>query len=166
MKTLAALLLLATTAAADIYILPSGQWVSRIPDPYAAADGRVIFGASAADLIADGGRLVTREEVDARAAADAEAAAQAEIDRQAAKPRALRKAENAFFELTYAIYGNMDKRGFDVLGATLDAIAANPETAMQAIVLSLRLLAVDAQAKREGGNHWWDDAIYHGPLED
>jgi len=31
-------------------------------------------------------------------------------------------------------------------------------------LVSIKLLAIDAELKREGGNLWWDDCIWHPEL--
>lgn len=78
---------------------------------------------------------------------------------QATKPDKLKAAENKFFDLCLAIFGDRTKRGFDELNTAIEALTAtDPNTAT---ALAIRLLAVDAECKREGGNQWWDTAAYH-----
>jgi hypothetical protein len=49
------------------------------------------------------------------------------------------------------------KLGFDTLNIIIEQIADPNVKAMAAI----QLLAIDAEAKREGGNLWWDDCAWH-----
>ena len=102
---------------------------------------------------------MSQEEKDAVDAAEAQAAEAAEAARQMAKPMALKRAENNFFALCFALFGDMEKRGFAAITDKLDAMKATD--AQTAIVLSIQLLGIDAEAKREGGLAWWDDATYH-----
>ena len=89
--------------------------------------------------------------------------AEQEAATQAAKPLALKQAENKFFDLCFAIFGDRTKRGFDELNTAIEAMTAtDPSTAT---ALAIRLLAVDAECKREGGNQWWDTAAYHEEVE-
>lgn len=88
--------------------------------------------------------------IEAQAAADAEAA------RQAAKPDALKTAENNFFALCAAL-GLEGKPGFATIQTTLDEM----QDQQAAMLIALRLLAIDAEAKREGGLQWWNDAEVH-----
>jgi hypothetical protein len=105
---------------------------------------------------------VTEAESAIMDAVEAQAAADAEAARQAAKPEALKTAENNFFGLCHAIFGDYQKRGFAELQAALDAIlTTDPNTAT---VLSIKLLAIDAECKREGGLLWFDDAAIHPEL--
>ena len=78
---------------------------------------------------------------------------------QLAKSDKLKAAENKFFDLCFAIYGDRTKRGFDELNTAIEAMTATDQNA--ATALAIRLLAVDAECKREGGNQWWDTAAYH-----
>lgn len=77
----------------------------------------------------------------------------------AMKSDKLKAAENKFFDLCFAIYGDRTKRGFDELNTAIEALTATDQNA--ATALAIRLLAVDAECKREGGNQWWDTAAYH-----
>lgn len=77
----------------------------------------------------------------------------------AMKSDKLKSAENKFFDLCFAIYGDRTKRGFDELNTAIEALTATDQNA--ATALAIRLLAVDAECKREGGNQWWDTAAYH-----
>lgn len=102
---------------------------------------------------------MTEEERTARDAYDAAQAEASEAARQAAKPDALKGAENNFYLLCNAVFGDFQKRTFAELNAAIEAIKATDFSA--AVELSVRLLAVDAEAKREGGLKWWDDAVQH-----
>ena len=169
--TIVIVALMVREAKSQHYIDRNGTYLTSVPNPYYTLNGGMMRGATWAHIVADGGREATAQETadwqaaqDAAALAAAEAAAQAEIDRQAAKPLKLKAVENRFFELCQLLFGDMEKRGFAALSDELDAMSAvDPQAAM---VLSIKLLGIDAEGKREGGLNWWDDAIYHGPLED
>ena len=90
---------------------------------------------------------------------EAEQAAAAEAARQAAKPVKLKAVENAFLDLCNTLAGSYDKLDFATINQTLEAMMETD--ANTATVLSLRLLAIDAEAKREGGLNWWDDCALH-----
>ena len=78
---------------------------------------------------------------------------------QLAKSDKLKAAENKFFDLCFAIFGDREKRGFDELNSAIETLTTtDPSTAT---ALAIRLLAVDAECKREGGNQWCDTAAYH-----
>ena len=158
-----ALLLLAATAQAQGPWIKGGQWVYSIPNPLPMGDGFARFDPSEADFIATGARRATDAEIAAQALIAQEAAQVAEAQRQLDKPLALKTAENNFFKLCFSVFGNMQKRGFAELRAALDALKETD--AQAAIVASLQLLAIDAEAKREGGLEWWDDATYHTEIE-
>jgi hypothetical protein len=111
-------------------------------------------------LIADGVlREKTAEEKAAFDAAKAVYESQAEIQRQLAKPLKLKAVENRFLALCDQLTGGTEhtKLGFDVLEAIVGQIADQNTKVMVAI----ELLAIDAEAKREGGNLWWDDCVWH-----
>ena len=78
---------------------------------------------------------------------------------QKLKPAALKAVENRFLamcdQLTQATTHN--KLGFDIIEQLIKSI---PDQATQ-FYLSAQLLAIDAEAKREGGNLWWDDCAWH-----
>ena len=79
--------------------------------------------------------------------------------RQNEKPDSLKSVENNFYDLCFALFGDFNKRGFNEIRVRISAIQSqNP---MQAIDFALKLLAIDAEGKREGGDKWWDDAIRH-----
>ena len=122
---------------------------ANVPDSWYETEGWAPFTA---------GQEAAR--LEAESAAAAAAALEAEAARQLAKPLALKRAENNFFLLSAALFqGSMEKRGFGDLGAAVEALtAADPQTG---IVLAVKLLSVDAEAKREGGLQWWDDAQFH-----
>jgi hypothetical protein len=78
---------------------------------------------------------------------------------QANKPEKLKLAENSFISLCEMLTGQKQKFGFDTLAQIIkQMMATDPNSA---IVLSLSLLAADAECKREGGNSWWDTAQWH-----
>jgi hypothetical protein len=115
-------------------------------------------------------QLLTEEERAAVDAAEAEAAAEAaeqaaeqaaaeEAAKQLAKSPALKRVENAFLSLCELLSGSKDKLGFADLSGRIEALLATDQNT--AVVLSLRLLAIDAEGKREGGLQWWDDIAWH-----
>lgn len=53
----------------------------------------------------------------------------------------------------------MTKLSFDQINAIIEPLMVSD--ANTAIVLGMRLLSIDAEAKREGGLKWWDDCEYH-----
>lgn len=91
--------------------------------------------------------------VDDRLTADIEA------DRQAAKPVALKAIENQFLAICEQLSGSRAKMGFAELQECIESLMATNQNA--AVVLSLRLLTIDAAGKREGGLAWWDDIAWH-----
>lgn len=96
----------------------------------------------------------------AQADADEEAARKAaEQAMQDGKPLALKAAENRFLTMCDQLTGTTShtKLGFAVLQAIIEQIA-DPSTKMAA---ALQLLAIDAEAKREGGLLWWDSCTWH-----
>jgi len=84
-----------------------------------------------------------------------------ESARQAAKPLALKTAENAFLSMCDQISGGTShiKLGFAALEQLILQLPSE-----QQILVSVRLLAIDAELKREGGNLWWDDCAWHPEL--
>ena len=101
---------------------------------------------------------MTDSERTERDAYDLALAAVAEAARQAAKSDALKAVENNFYTLCAAL-GLAGKPTFAEINAALTAMqSSDPDTA---VVLSLKLLAIDAEGKREGGLEWWDDAATH-----
>lgn len=83
----------------------------------------------------------------------------AEAASQSAKSAKLKAAENKFFDLCFVIFGDHTRRGFDELNAAIEVMTTTEQNT--ATALAIRLLAVDAECKREGGNQWWDAAAYH-----
>lgn len=55
--------------------------------------------------------------------------------------------------------GTMTKLTFDQINSIIEGLMISDANA--AIVASLKLLAIDAEAKREGGLKWWDTCEYH-----
>jgi hypothetical protein len=94
-------------------------------------------------------------------AAQVEILAEAERARQAAKSLVVRTAENRFLALCDTLTGLTThvKLSFEAITTILAAMP--PE---QSIVLSLQLLAIDAELKREAGLQWWDDCAWHPEL--
>ena len=89
--TIVIVALMVREAKSQHYIDRSGNYLTSVPDPYYAANGGMMRGATWAHIVEDGGREATAQETadwqaaqDAAAIAAAEAAAQAEA--QAALP--------------------------------------------------------------------------------
>ncbi len=77
---------------------------------------------------------------------------------QAAKPAALKAAENNFLSLCDLLTSSTShtKLGFAEINSI---IALLPQE--QQVVIGIKLLAIDAEAKREGGLQWWDGCVWH-----
>ena len=88
---------------------------------------------------------------------------EAERLRQLNKPLALKKVENNFLLFCEMLTGSRNKLGFEEITTILNnMLVSDPNTA---IVLSLKMLGINSEGLREGGNLWWDDAKYHEELE-
>jgi len=98
----------------------------------------------------DGSEMTPEEKA---AVDDAEEAA-----RQDAKSLSLKKVENNFLLMCDQLSGTTThkKLGFDAIKIIINSLPVE-----QQIIPSLQLLAIDAEAKREGGNLWWDDCTWH-----
>jgi hypothetical protein len=85
-----------------------------------------------------------------------------ESERQMAKPLKLKIVENKFLYMCDQLTGSTShaKLGFDELQAILDQIT-DPNVKVMA---ALNLLAIDSEAKREGGLKWWDDCVWHAEI--
>lgn len=80
---------------------------------------------------------------------------------QSSKPVELKKAENNFLLLCEQLTGKKEKVGFDTLRTILEAmLTTDPQTAM---VLSWKLLSIDAEGKRFD-QRWWDSCIWHADV--
>ena len=88
--------------------------------------------------------------------AEVEAAAEAAM--QATKSDELKAVENRFFALS-ATLGLSGRPTFTEISAALETLQITSPDA--AVVASLQLLSIDAEAKREGGLDWWDSAAVH-----
>lgn len=108
-------------------------------------------------------RVFTNEEIAAIDEAEQSAIiAQQEqdaIDYQLNKSLKLKTVENNFLLLCEQLLGSRNKASFDDLNTALTTLLSIDQGT--AIVLSLKLLAIDAEAKREGGLNWWDTAEFH-----
>lgn len=116
------------------------------------------------DMVIDAGVLREKTAEEKQAYVDAKAAAEvsAEAARQLAKPLVLKTAENNFLAMCDALTGGTShtKLGFADLNAIISAI---PDPGVMGLT-AIRLLAVDAEAKREGGLKWWDDCTWHADI--
>ena len=150
-------LLLAMAASATMYRGPNGWRGEILPTTIPGSRNNV-----PASYWLDSGKywVETPEQLTEWQTAQSNAAAQAAVQFQADKSDALKSAENNFFYLCAALFaGDMTKRGFAELTPVIESIMATNQA--QGITLSLKLLAVDAEAKREGGLNWWDTATFH-----
>lgn len=116
-------------------------------------------------LDADGNRIWIEKTPEEKAQADADEEAQKKAEEQArqdAKPLALKAVENKFLAMCDQLTGTAShtKLGFGDIQIAIDAIP-DPATKM---MVSVQLLAIDAEAKREGGNLWWDDCTWHADI--
>lgn len=81
---------------------------------------------------------------------------------QTQKTLKLKLVENKFMDFCEQLTGNKQRLTFEQLNTVIEGLlATDPQSAM---VLSLRLLAIDAEAKREGGLEWWDTCEYHSDI--
>jgi hypothetical protein len=133
----------------------------KCPEVVPVAEGYVRIGDPV--LVEDDGDFgkweyndITQAEYDAQQV-------QRELDRQAAKPAALKVVERRFLDLCETLSGQRAKLGFAYISATIEAMMSTDPT--MATALSLRLLAIDAEGKREGGLAWWDDCADHPEVE-
>jgi hypothetical protein len=84
------------------------------------------------------------------------------LERQFNKSIELKTVENKFLLLCEQLCGSKTKLGFDILENKItELLATDPNTA---IMLSVRLLSLDAEGKREGGLVWWNDIHWHNDL--
>ena len=116
-------------------------------------------------LDADGNRIWIEKTPEEKVQADADEAVAAEQAKQAkqdAKPLALKIVENKFLAMCDQLTGTAShtKLGFGDIQSAIDIIP-DPAIKMGAAV---QLLAIDAEAKREGGNLWWDTCTWHADI--
>jgi hypothetical protein len=115
---------------------------------------------SSSHLIIDGGALREKTTEEKTAYDDAKADADEVLKQahQVGKPLILKAVENNFLLICDAMTGTTThtKLGFTALQVLGDALPADEKTA-----LTLNLLALDAQAKTEGGLEWWVDCEWH-----
>jgi len=85
---------------------------------------------------------------------------QAQLDyEQTIKSDTLKIVENNFINYCEQLTNVKEKASFGTLNTLITTmLSTDPNTAM---ILSLNLLAIDAEAKREGGLSWWDDCSWH-----
>ena len=114
-------------------------------------------------LVCNGWSVPTAGQTLAHDASIQQDAVDTEAARQSAKPDALKRAENNFFKMCASVFGDLQKRGFAELTQAIETLTATD--AQAGIVASIKLLAIDAEAKREGGLNWWDDAAWHPEVE-
>jgi hypothetical protein len=80
---------------------------------------------------------------------------------QATKPVELKQCENNFLLLCEQLFGAKEKTGFTEIQDKLTAmLSTDPQTAM---VLSLKLLSIDAQGKRFD-QKWWDSCMWNADV--
>ena len=81
---------------------------------------------------------------------------------QRKKPYKLKVVENKFIDYCEQLTTVKEKASFDALNSVITAmLSTDPNTAT---ILSLNLLAIDAEAKREGGLEWWDTCEWHDDI--
>lgn len=97
-----------------------------------------------------------------RLEAEAEQVRLAEEARQNNKSQALKETENKFLLICEQITGSKTKLGFDEVEVILTNLMATDQNT--AVVLSIKLLGIDAAGKRCGGNLWWDDIEWHDDI--
>lgn len=93
-----------------------------------------------------------------KAAVDAAEEAAAEKARQDAKTLALKTIENSFLSMCDQLTGQTThaKLTFVQIRTIIGTLSAE-----QQVLLAVQLLIIDAEAKREGGNLWWDTCAWH-----
>jgi len=85
-----------------------------------------------------------------------------DAQRQSHKSETLMKVENKFLAFCDMLSNTNThaKLSFDAITEKLDKITdANTK-----VMISVQLLAIDAEAKREGGLRWWDSCVWHESL--
>jgi len=108
--------------------------------------------------------LTTQEQDDIQTTLDAYDGSEAAVDvySQSKKPYKLKVVENKFIDYCEQLTGLKEKASFDQLNTIItQMLETDPNTAT---VLSLNLLAIDAEAKREGGLEWWDTCDWHDDI--
>jgi len=75
------------------------------------------------------------------------------------KTMTMKVVDNKFLSMCDILTGgtNHAKLGFAELGVIIEGMTNQNEMVM----VTLQLLTIDAQAKREGGLLWWDDCAWH-----
>jgi hypothetical protein len=137
---------------------PVEEGYERLSVVYVEGDGTTASAQYTDTLIQD--RLNAEEA--ARQALAAQQAQQAIIDeqnRQLNKPLELKKTENNFLLICEQLSGNRNKLGFEELNTIIEGLLVSDQNT--AVVLSIKLLSLDAAGKRLGGNLWWDDCVWH-----
>ena len=87
---------------------------------------------------------------------------EAEANMQLNKSLALKSVENNFLLLCEQLLGSRVKASFGYLNTALTTLLAMDQGL--AVVLSIKLLALDAEGKREGGLNWWDTITWHDDI--
>ena len=109
-------------------------------------------------------KLIVAEQVNIAEEQAAQEAARiaAEQARQDAKSLTLKTVENTFLLMCDQLTGvtTHTKLGFDQINAVISGLTDQN----QAVMLSLKLLEIDAEAKREGGLLWWDTCTWHSDI--
>ncbi len=174
MRTLiASLIAVPIIASASWYNINEQKEYGRIPEAYAgvrpyrsasyryASDGwreTQAFIAPDGYVTIAGTRRIEMSNDIAYVIYDVQTLAEAEAALQDLKSDELKSAENGFFAIA-GMLGLSGKPSFGEVTAALTALQATDVNA--AVILSIQLLGVDAEAKREGGNEWWDTASIH-----
>ena len=85
-----------------------------------------------------------------------------EQEKQDTKPLVVKQAENKFILICEALTGVRTKAPMETLTALVEQMQETDP--MGAITISLKLLALDSQLKRESGNLWWDTCVWHSEI--
>jgi hypothetical protein len=74
----------------------------------------------------------------------------------------LKTVENNYILLCEQLVGSKIKLGFDQLNNIINELMTTDS--QTATMITIKLLAIDAEAKREGGLKWWNDCTWHSDI--
>lgn len=164
-KTTISILLLAATASADLAVIRDGKFTGTFyptDDPkfrafHAGQGDQCLWMDERPEIVARTrhGRPVYRTPTTNELAR----AADPDLDVQAGKSAALKAVENRFLLLCEQLTGSRAKASFGTLDEIVRPMRTNAPSTFAAV--SIELLAIDAEAKREGGLNWWDSCVWH-----
>lgn len=161
---IAAATILATAASADLAVIRDGRFTGTFyatdKPEYRAFHTRqgetCVWLAARPEIVS---RVRNRPVYRTPSSNELARAENPDIDVQAAKSEALKVVENRFLSLCEQLTGSKTKASFGTLNTAIEGLMTND--AATATAVSLRLLAIDAEAKREGGLNWWDTCTWH-----